>query len=193
MAASADELCSLLQDYRDGARNPPLLDAAVAGAVREPRSPLLTRGSPPVPLGVPAASRPLCVLDVGLAQAVGARGGTLWLSPQTARKQASTHPELSEGDYSAVLEAFEDCLVVKEGRNGYQRHLLFLVKRGERHSWRWWKAAVKATADGSELYLVTLHPLQAREIEPICDFGMVIRPARGRQGVTPLAPSQCIF
>merc|ERR1719506_3237010 len=99
--------------------------------------------------------------DSVLSAAVGARGGPIWFSAETARKQRRVHPELSDADYTETLGALSDCEVVKEGRNGYNHHLLFLIKRGERHAWRWWKVAVKATEDGNELYLVTLHPLES--------------------------------
>eukprot|EP00747_Dinoflagellata_sp_TGD_P036890 gnl/TRDRNA2_/TRDRNA2_138765_c0_seq1.p1 gnl/TRDRNA2_/TRDRNA2_138765_c0~~gnl/TRDRNA2_/TRDRNA2_138765_c0_seq1.p1 ORF type:complete len:111 (+),score=16.43 gnl/TRDRNA2_/TRDRNA2_138765_c0_seq1:218-550(+) len=108
-------------------------------------------------------------------------------------KQLRVHPELCEEDYAQTVAAFGECEVVKEGRNGYSRHLLFLVRRGERHGWRTWKAAVKATEDGEELYLVTLHPLEAREVDVIRNAGLVLREARGRQRVASLFSSYSIM
>ncbi|CAK0848243.1 unnamed protein product [Prorocentrum cordatum] len=136
--------------------------------------------------GVPPSAVPIAYVEASLARAVGASAGPIWLSPETAAKQRRRHPELSERDYLQAAGAFGDCEVVKEGRNGYSRHLLFLVKRGTRHAWRWWKAAVKATEDGAELYLVTLHPLESREVDVIRDAGWVLREARGRQRVAQL-------
>ena len=69
--------------------------------------------------------------------------------------------------HRALGAALELCEVIKEGRNGYTRHLLFLVKVGERHAWRRWKVAIKATEDGEELFLVTLHPLQPGDYQNI--------------------------
>mmetsp|Transcript_92336 Transcript_92336/g.296929 ORF Transcript_92336/g.296929 Transcript_92336/m.296929 type:complete len:201 (+) Transcript_92336:87-689(+) len=174
--------------------------SAAARLLRAPSEPRAAAGSSTEeeraaqrPIGVPVAARQVAFLEPSLARAVRSPGGPIWMSPQTAQKQEATHPELLASDYEAVLGAIEECLVVKEGRNGYTRHLLFLVKRGSRFAWRWWKAAVKASEDGSELYLVTLHPLQAGEIDVICDFGSIVRRARGRQGLTPFTPSHGIF
>merc|ERR1712232_469105 len=131
----------------------------------------------------PCGSQPFAYMDRGLAVKVGAMrsDGIIWITPATRRKQLRVHPNLAEDDYRAVAAAFGDCEVVKEGRNGYTRHLLFLVKRGEIFNWRWWKAAVKATIDGNELYLVTLHQLETREIEVIRAAGIVVRTAKGSQ------------
>eukprot|EP00747_Dinoflagellata_sp_TGD_P036892 gnl/TRDRNA2_/TRDRNA2_138765_c0_seq3.p1 gnl/TRDRNA2_/TRDRNA2_138765_c0~~gnl/TRDRNA2_/TRDRNA2_138765_c0_seq3.p1 ORF type:complete len:159 (+),score=24.08 gnl/TRDRNA2_/TRDRNA2_138765_c0_seq3:91-567(+) len=137
--------------------------------------------------------RPVATVEESLAREVGSKGGTVWLSSDTMMKQLRVHPELCEEDYAQTVAAFGECEVVKEGRNGYSRHLLFLVRRGERHGWRTWKAAVKATEDGEELYLVTLHPLEAREVDVIRNAGLVLREARGRQRVASLFSSYSIM
>ena len=43
----------------------------------------------------------------------------------TTWKQEHVHPELSDDDYAEVVDAFGECEIIKEGRNGYSRHLLF--------------------------------------------------------------------
>lgn len=129
-------------------------------------------------------------IDESLSISIGAVNGNVWFSKDTAIKQQLVHPDICIDDYTDVINHFDDCEVVKEGRNGYVRALLFLIKRGGRYSWRWWKAAIKATVDGQELYLVTVHQLEAKEVDTIREFGIVLREARGKQRITPFFASQ---
>ena len=61
-----------------------------------------------------------------------------------------------------------------------------------RHAWRRWKVAIKATEDGEELFLVTLHLLQPGDYRNIVEGGALVRRGRGSQRITPLFSSAAI-
>ena len=82
-------------------------------------------------------------------EAIGGASRTVRLSAWTAAKQARRHPDLAPGDYARAGRILDTGEMFMEGTD---RAMGFLEEDG-----RPWRAVVKATADGSETYLVTLH------------------------------------
>ncbi len=101
------------------------------------------------------ADWPAAVLSAPVRGAIGARSRTVRLSTETAAKQARRHPDLEPADYARVQRILDQ----GEMFAGYERQAVgFLEENG-----RLWRAVVKATVDGSETYLVTLHKAQPRD------------------------------
>ena len=76
------------------------------------------------------------------------------LSQWTAAKQLLRHPDLTPVDYARVQRMLDDGALFAEGR----LIVAFLEEDG-----RWWSAVVKPTANG-ELYLVTYHRREERQV-----------------------------
>lgn len=98
----------------------------------------------------------VAALGNAVASALGARSKMVRLSGETAAKQRSRHADLHPADYARVQR------ILDEGEWFTQSgtHALgFLEEDG-----RWWRAAVKATADGTETYLKTLHRARPRDL-----------------------------
>lgn len=104
------------------------------------------------------------VVPEAVSNALGARTRTVRLSGETMEKQIDHHGDLSEADYRALPGVLRTPDLVVQSRG---RHVLMLAHQG-----RLYRAIVKATQDGAELYLQSYHrtdPIKARSA------------ARGRQ------------
>ncbi len=103
------------------------------------------------------ADWPAAVLEGPVRAAIGARSRTVRLSAETAAKQARRHPDLEPADYARVQRILDEGEVFSAPRG---RAIGFLEEEG-----RLWRAVVKATEDGSEAYLASLHKAQPHNLD----------------------------
>ncbi|MYE14516.1 MAG: head morphogenesis protein [Gammaproteobacteria bacterium] len=96
---------------------------------------------------------PVAVLAHGLPASLGT-GHTVRLSQWTAAKQLFRHPDLTADDYARVQRMLDQGRLFEDGDS----IVAFLEEGG-----RWWSAVLKPTSAG-ELYLVTYHRREARQV-----------------------------
>eukprot|EP01012_Entosiphon_sulcatum_P003587 TRINITY_DN11190_c0_g1_i2.p1 TRINITY_DN11190_c0_g1~~TRINITY_DN11190_c0_g1_i2.p1 ORF type:complete len:182 (+),score=16.62 TRINITY_DN11190_c0_g1_i2:64-609(+) len=112
-------------------------------------------------------------VEARLASAIGATATTLLLSQATYRKQMARHedilPHMTPEMIQSVLARSE---VVREGREGYPRHLVFLRRL---ETSKFIKLALKSTEDGRFLYLLTFHLVDRHSVDSIRRFGTTLR------------------
>ena len=99
---------------------------------------------------------PVALMPAHLLARIGGKSRTTRLSTWTANKQKENHADLDPGDYARVQNILNTGEVFMEGTD---RVIGYLEIDG-----RLWAAAVKATADGSESYLLTLHRAHDRNL-----------------------------
>lgn len=116
---------------------------------------------------------PVAVLRGDVAKAWEASSRTVLFSDDTAQKQRGQrtddhpgsssrgHPELTASDYLIVQTVLDHGSAVAGGRTGNQ--LIYTHKVDGKA----WKAVVKRTGDGRELYLTSLHRILPRQYEKI--------------------------
>lgn len=104
----------------------------------------------------PTGNFPLCVLKETDAEQIGAKTKVAVLSAETYAKQKAHHPELTAEDYALAQEA------VDRGEKFQQNPLnlaFVLNKSGGK------VVIVKATRDGSELYVTSLYRLSTKDFK----------------------------
>jgi len=116
--------------------------------------------------GTPGAM-PVAVLDAGLAARIGAKGRAVRFSQETAVKQMRVHPHLTPVEYGRLQRLIDSGEAILDR----DRHIVFQA----REEGRWWRAVIKTTRDGRELYLVSLSRLAERHAERLRRRGAVIR------------------
>lgn len=108
-------------------------------------------------VGLPDQPFPIAALSADQAAAIGASARTVRFSPQTLEKQKGRHPELSIADYRLLPEIISN-----------PAHALREDDKRVRFLWeadgQWWRATVKATEQGNELYVLSLHKVGANEV-----------------------------
>ena len=115
----------------------------------------------------PKGNYPVAALDGDLKTRLSASQNAVILSDQTLAKQRRHHPELTDTEYRLLPDVVNRGLVVAQG----DQRLVFFHREG-----RIYKAVVKATQDGKELYLVTFHRTDdERELEREKSRGRVVR------------------
>ena len=92
---------------------------------------------------------PVAVLSVSIADALGAESRIVRLSSETAAKQAVRHPDIDPGDYANIQHILDGGELFRDGDRWVTG---FAEVEG-----RLWRAVVKATRNGSEIYAVSLH------------------------------------
>ena len=100
---------------------------------------------------------PVAVLPEAILSAIGGRSRTVRLSGETAAKQTARHPDLAPADYARIQRIFD------EGEVFTASHRIvigFVEEEG-----RLWRAVVKATGDGAETYLASLHRAQPHNLD----------------------------
>ncbi|OEU65811.1 MAG: hypothetical protein BA863_08970 [Desulfovibrio sp. S3730MH75] len=102
---------------------------------------------------------PVGVLPKERLSELGAKSRVVRFSDYTADKGGQKHPDLKQEDYKLVqwLMEFGKCVEDKAS------HLTFVGQQHGAH----WKATVKKTQNGKELYLQTLHKIQPDQAERI--------------------------
>ena len=117
----------------------------------------------------PASARtgdwPIAVAGEAVLAAIAARSRTVRLSDRggkidehgTATKQREHHPDIAPADYARVQRILDEGELFRAG----PRHAMgFLEMDG-----RPWRAVIKATRDGSETFLATLHKAQPHNLD----------------------------
>lgn len=107
-------------------------------------------------LALPDLPFPVAVLNNADQALIGSQAASVRLSRQTLEKQANRHEDLSTDQYR-ILPTIIHSGTVEEESAGRLRYF-----------WRdadgkWWRAAVKRTEDGRELFVVSLHRLNVKE------------------------------
>ena len=114
-----------------------------------------------------------------LTKSIHADAQIIRLSKYTLDKQLNKHPNIMSNGvfcYKNIQQLIDNGLVIKEGRNNYNRVLLFLGElRDNQHKTKLYKLAIKVTENRDEIYLSSLHPIQAHLKQNICDNGVLIR------------------
>ena len=133
-------------------------DRLIASMDGEPwRSRLFRRFLETAAEGTPQRAFAVAVASDVLLRAIGGRSRTVRLSGATAAKQRRAHPDLRPDDYALVQRIVDEGEIFKARR---RRHAIgFATVDG-----RLWRAVLKATADGSETYLVSLHKASKRNL-----------------------------
>lgn len=121
-----------------------LARGAVAALVRDPEFPRHLQGAFD-------GDFPVAVAGGELNGALGVEASILRLSRETAAKQAKHG--LAPGDYAIVQRLLDDGEIVREG----PRHLALHGVVGG----KWWRAVMKTTRDGRELFLTSFHRTDA--------------------------------
>ncbi|WP_167398534.1 tudor domain-containing protein [Blastomonas natatoria] len=103
---------------------------------------------------------PIAALTADQAAAVGATARTVRFSPQTLEKQKRHHAELTIADYRLLPEIISN-----------PAHALREDDRRVRLLWesdgQWWRATVKATEQGDELYVLSMHRLRIDDVSSL--------------------------
>jgi len=87
---------------------------------------------------------------------LGSKSQTVLLSDATLAKQAVEHPEIGLADYQKLQAIMDSGEVYRQGN---VRLVFFRTDDGV-----WYRAAVKVTRDGNEIYLVTLFRTRERDV-----------------------------
>ena len=127
-------------------------DLARAAIGRPWQTPLFARHL----AGALDADWPLAIVPEALRRAIGGQSPSVRLSGETAAKQTARHPDLAPADYARLQRILDEGEVFVE-----HGHRLMGFVEEDGHLWR---TVVKATADGSETYLTTLHRAQPRDL-----------------------------
>ena len=94
---------------------------------------------------------PIALMPAAAMRATRAHSHTVRLSPGTAAKQREHHRDIAPTDYARLQR------ILDEGEVYRSRHHPRAVEAFIEMDGRPWRAVVKATRDGSETYLQTLH------------------------------------
>lgn len=100
---------------------------------------------------------PVAALPAALAEAIGAGTQVVRYSVADAAKMLASHPEVTVDDIARLHRAARDLateVIVEEG--GRQAHLLWADDGG------FWRALLRLTLTGAEIYLKTLHRYDSR-------------------------------
>lgn len=110
-----------------------------------------------------AGAAPVAILPQRLQEALGAQTRTVWFSTEAAGRQARRR-ELAPEDYAMTQRLLDGGMVTEEAPGR-------IVAYGEIDG-AWWKAIVKMTAKGDELYLTTLRRTHPRQAEKAASRGL---------------------
>jgi hypothetical protein len=99
----------------------------------------------------------VCDLDPALASMLGAHGTTVLLSAQTRQKQDARHGELTLDDYRMLPATI---MLGEHRRQEWNKSVvLFMDCEATNRNYR---ACIKATEDGRELFVVSFHRIRAK-------------------------------
>lgn len=107
-------------------------------------------------LAIPDLPFPVAVLNNADQALIGAQAASVRLSRDTMEKQLERHDDLSADQYRLLPAIIHNGIV--EQQDGSRLRYFWRDADG-----KWWRAAVKRTEDGRELFVVSLHPLNAKE------------------------------
>lgn len=109
---------------------------------------------------------PVGHIDDTLAAAIGSTAREVRLSSESMRKQRENHPELSVAEYRLLPRVMQNGMVIRD-----KERVLMIFKRVD----RWYRATIKSTSDGHELFLVSFHRAEEKDIRRLRRRGKVIR------------------
>ena len=98
-----------------------------------------------------AGDWPIAIAGEAVLAAIAARSRTVRLSDGTAEKQRGSHRDITPTDYARVQRILDEGEWFRDRHS--PRHAIAFIEMDGRP----WRAVVKATRDGSETYLQTLH------------------------------------
>ncbi len=110
---------------------------------------------------------PVAMLDKKLADELGSKSRVVLFSNATAAKQLSHHSDLKPNSYLILQEMLDKGDVIQDRK----KNIGLQLKSGG----RWWRTVVKATKDGSELYLTTFHKITTKQRDRALRSGTVLR------------------
>ena len=105
-----------------------------------------------------------------LAKAIGSRTTIVMLSKTTAKKIRGKHKDIRFAELKELATAFHEANVAREGK----LHLAFWYQ-SPLNSRITIKAVIKATRDGREVYLKTIHPIAKHRLKALKAKTMVLR------------------
>lgn len=105
-----------------------------------------------------------------LAKAIGSRTTIVMLSKTTAKKIRGKHNVIKFAELKELATAFYEANVAREGN----LHLAFWYQ-SPLNSHRTIKAVIKATRNGSEIYLKTIHPISKHRLKALKAKTMALR------------------
>ena len=106
----------------------------------------------------PITTKPtVATLGASTRVAIGGRSGTARLSAATAAKQARRHSDLRPENYALVQRILDEGQVFLARRANHA--VGFLEVDG-----KLWRVVVKATADGLETYVLSLHHVEPHSL-----------------------------
>ena len=108
-----------------------------------------------------------------LAKAIGARTTIVYLSKTNAAKIRGKHSVIKFPELRALATAFQEEAVAREG----QLHLAFWFQSPV-YKTRTIKSVIKATSDGTEIYLKTMHVIARHRLKALRAKTMVLREKR---------------
>lgn len=138
--------------------DPNIAEPAVRNLVHSPAFDLF--------LKKPQGNYPVAALGSDLKGRLNATQNAVMLSRETLIKQRRNHPELTDDEFRLIPDLINQGTVIDQGR---QRLAFF------RSGNRLYKAVVKSTLDGTELYLLSLFRTTVRELNRDKRRGEIIR------------------
>lgn len=118
-------------------------------------------------------SVPVALLPGDLVEALGARSPVVRYSAKTVAAHEH-HPEVGPEVLPLIADLVTDATVIREANTAALQFF------GADQLGKLWKLVVKATADGSEVYVVTWHRADAKALRRALRDGTVVREAPGR-------------
>ena len=109
---------------------------------------------------------PVGYVDDELATALKANTKTVVISDATMTKQRDHHPELTVTEYQLLPDMIENGLVIQQ----VSQRLMFL-----RSGNRIYRAIVKSTKDGNQLFIVSFHRTDAKRLNRDKKKGQILR------------------
>lgn len=105
----------------------------------------------------------VCRVDPRVASAINAHTRSVYLSRVTVQKQEAKHRMKSVNLYMMAP------LIIERGwvRIEHPRHAIFIYHEKHGTKTRSYKAAVKATRDGGELYLASVHRVRRTDVRAV--------------------------
>lgn len=114
----------------------------------------------------PVGNYPVASVDAELKQRLNAKQNTVLLSAETLNKQRRNHPELTDNEYRLLPDLINEGAVIEQDN---QRVVFF------RRNSRLYKAVVKTTKSGREIYLVSFHRADIRDFDREKNRGRLLR------------------
>lgn len=109
-------------------------------------------------------------IEAALAEAISATVNTVYLSWMTAQKQLRQHPDLKLWEYQLLPTILHRGIVVKDSPK-----TLIVTHYDIEPPNRLYKAAIKATDVGHEIYLISFHRARLKSLLNIRNRGKIIR------------------